>query len=550
MELAQNMNGGSWTAQVLDSGKVDEQRFLSVIGNFFRVPVISIDPKTIERDTLSILPSRFVFQHHILPIEIKESSVVLATYDLFNSLGRQLAGQLLKKPAEWVLVPRAQLLRAMKTLYGVGAETFDEILKSKRDFEILQEGETATDINADDPEASVVKFVNQIIREAIVERATDIHVEPLENDIRIRYRIDGILHEAAVPPQLRLLHSAIISRLKVMSHMDIAERRLPQDGRMNLQANGQEIDVRVSTIPTVNGESISLRLLARGGKQFGFQRLDMSKKQEKTIRHLLAQPNGIILLTGPTGCGKSTSLYCFLSTINSVSRRIITIEEPVEYKLPGVLQMDVKPEIDFTFAKGLRHILRQDPNIVMVGEIRDIETADITIRAAMTGHLVFSTLHTNDAVGGITRLLDMDVEPFLLASVVKSFIAQRLVRTICPECAEKVEYPADYLAEIGLPVKELGTKFMRGKGCEQCRHTGYQGRTAIYEVCLVTEPLRKLIMQKKDGGELKQCAIAEGMESLRQDGWRRVANGNTTIEEVVRVTQTDEVMAETVESDA
>jgi type II secretory ATPase GspE/PulE/Tfp pilus assembly ATPase PilB-like protein len=546
-QLAQNMNGGSWTAQVLDSGKVDEQKFLSVIGNFFRVPVVSLDPKTIDRDTLSSLPSRFVFQHHILPLEIKESSVVLGTYDLFNSLGRQLASQLLKKPPEWVLVPRAQLLRAMKTLYGVGAETFDEILKSKRDFEILQEGETATDINADDPEASVVKFVNQIIREAIVERATDIHVEPLENDIRIRYRIDGILHEVAVPPQLRLLHSAIISRLKVMSHMDIAERRLPQDGRMNLQATGSEIDVRVSTIPTVNGESISLRLLARGGQQFGFQRLDMSKTQEKRIRHLLTQPNGIILLTGPTGCGKSTSLYCFLSTINSVQRRIITIEEPVEYKLPGVLQMDVKPEIDFTFAKGLRHILRQDPNIVMVGEIRDVETADIAIRAAMTGHLVFSTLHTNDAVGGITRLLDMDVEPFLLASVVKSFIAQRLVRTVCPECAEKVEYPADYLAEIGFPVKELGTKFMRGKGCEHCRQTGYQGRTAIYEVCLVTEPLRKLIMQKKDGGELKQCAISEGMETLRHDGWRRVAAGNTTIEEVVRVTQTDEVMAETTE---
>jgi general secretion pathway protein E len=549
-QLAQNMNGGSWTAQVLDSGKVDEQRFLSVIGNFFRAPVISLDPKTIDRKTLSILPSRFVFQHHILPLEVKEHSVVLGTYDLFNSLGRQLAGQLLKKPAEWVLVPRAQLLRAMKTLYGVGAETFDEILKSKRDFEILQEGEIATDINADDPEASVVKFVNQIIREAIVERATDIHVEPLENDIRIRYRIDGILHEVAVPPQLRLLHSAIISRLKVMSHMDIAERRLPQDGRMNLQANGSEIDVRVSTIPTVNGESISLRLLSRGGQQFGFQRLDLSKKQEKTIRHLLAQPNGIILLTGPTGCGKSTSLYCFLSTINSVQRRIITIEEPVEYKLAGVLQMDVKPEIDFTFAKGLRHILRQDPNIVMVGEIRDVETADIAIRAAMTGHLVFSTLHTNDAVGGITRLLDMDVEPFLLASVVKSFIAQRLVRMVCPECAEKVDYPADYLAEIGFPVKELGTQFMRGKGCDQCRQTGYQGRAAIYEICVVTEPLRKSIMLKKDGGELKQRAISEGMETLRQDGWRRVAKGNTTIEEVVRVTQTDEVMAETLEGDA
>src|SRR5467141_894186 len=546
-QLAINLNGGSWVGQVLDSGKVDEQRFLSAIGNFFRVPVVSIEAKKIDRETLSVLPSRFVFQHHILPIEVKENSIVLATYDLFNSLGRQLAAQLLKKPPEWVLVPRAQLLRAMKTLYGVGAETFDEILKTRGSMDALEDVETAIELNADDPEASVVKFVNQIIREAIAERATDIHVEPLENDLRIRYRIDGILHEVAVPPQLRVLQSAIISRLKVMSHMDIAERRLPQDGRMNLHANNQEIDVRVSTIPTVNGESISLRLLSRGAQQFGFERLDLSKKQEGIIRHLLAQPNGIILLTGPTGCGKSTSLYCFLSTINSVSRRIITIEEPVEYKLPGVFQMDEKPEIDFTFASGLRHILRQDPNVVMVGEIRDVETADIAIRAAMTGHLVFSTLHTNDAVGGITRLLDMDVEPFLLASVVKSFIAQRLVRTICPECVGLVEYPREHLTEIGFPVKELGTQFRRGAGCDQCRQTGYQGRAAIYEICVVSAPLRKLIMRRRDGGELTQCAIAEGMETLRQDGWRRVAQGRTTIEEVVRVTQTDEVMAETTE---
>jgi general secretion pathway protein E len=546
-ELATNLNGGSWVGQVLDSGKVDEQRFLGAIGNFFRVPVVSIDAKNIDRPTLSNLPSRFVFQHHILPIEAKENSVVLATYDLFNSVGRQLAGQLLKKPAEWVLVPRAQLLRAMKTLYGVGAETFDEILKTRGSMDALEDVDTAIELNADDPEASVVKFVNQIIREAIAERATDIHVEPLENDLRIRYRIDGILHEVAVPPQLRVLQSAIISRLKVMSHMDIAERRLPQDGRMNLHASNVEIDVRVSTIPTVNGESISLRLLSRGEQQFNFERLDLGDKHEKIIRTLLAQPNGIILLTGPTGCGKSTSLYCFLSSINSVQRRIITIEEPVEYRIPGVSQIDVKPEIDLTFAKGLRHILRQDPNVVMVGEIRDIETADIAIRAAMTGHLVFSTLHTNDAVGGITRLLDMDVEPFLLASVVKSFIAQRLVRTICPDCVEVVDYPRDYLAEISFPVKELGTGFRRGAGCDQCRQTGYQGRAAIYEVCVITEPLRRLIMQRRDGSELKQCAIAEGMETLRQDGWRRVAQGNTTIEEVVRVTQTDEVMAETTE---
>src|SRR6059058_3539180 len=454
-QLASNLNGGSWTSQVLDSGKVDEQRFLEAIGKYFQVPVISIDAKRIERQTLSLLPSRFVFQHHILPIETRDKTVVLATYDLFNSVGRQLASQLLKRPTEWVLVPRAQILRAMKTVYGVGAETFDEILKTNRSFDMLQDGETAIELNADDPEASVVKFVNQIIREAIFERATDIHVEPLEGDLRIRYRIDGILHEVAVPPQLRLLQSAIISRLKVMAHMDIAERRLPQDGRINLQSNSANIDVRVSTIPTVNGESISLRLLSRDQQheQFGFERLDFSPGHSRVIRSLLAQPNGIVLVTGPTGSGKSTSLYCFLSSINSVERRIITIEEPVEYRLPGVSQIDVKPEIDLTFAKGLRHILRQDPNVVMVGEIRDVETADIAIRAAMTGHLVFSTLHTNDAVGGITRLLDMDVEPFLLSSVVKSFIAQRLVRTICPDCVEVADYPRDYLAEIAFPVK-------------------------------------------------------------------------------------------------
>ncbi len=544
--LASNLNGGSWTNQVLDSGKVDEQRFLAAIGNFFHVPVTSIDAKKIDRQTLSLLPSRFVFQHHILPIEIKENSVVLATYDLFNSVGRQLASQLLKKPAEWVLVPRAQILRTMKTVYGVGAETFDEILKTNRSFEGSQDTEEATDLNADDPEASVVKFVNQVIREAIFERATDIHVEPLEDDLRIRYRIDGILHEVAVPPQLRVLQSAIISRLKVMAHMDIAERRLPQDGRINLQSAAQNIDVRVSTIPTVNGESISLRLLSRDQEHqtFGFERLDLSAKHSRLVEALLAQPNGIVLVTGPTGSGKSTSLYCFLSSINSVERRIITIEEPVEYRLPGVSQIDVKPEIDLTFAKGLRHILRQDPNVIMVGEIRDFETAEIAIRAAMTGHLVFSTLHTNDAVGGITRLLDMGVEQFLLASTVRAFLAQRLVRTVCPDCAHEIEYPQDYLTEIGFPV-ELGNRFKRGIGCDNCRHTGYQGRLAIYEICVINEPMRRMIVEKRDGGELKQCAVAQGMETLRQDGWRRVGQGKTTIEEVVRVTQNDEVISET-----
>ena len=539
-------NGHTWTVHVLNSGKVDEQRFTAELGRMFNTPVETLDMAKVDRASLGLLPSRFVFKHQILPLGSGEGTARLATYDVFNNVARRLAGQLLPgRKIEWVLVPRTQLLRGIKTLYGVGAETFEELLQTTdRNLDSGEERFQAMDLDADDPEASVVKFVNQIIREAISERATDIHVEPLENDLRIRYRIDGILHEVAVPPQLRLLQSAIISRLKVMAHMDIAEKRLPQDGRINLsRGNEANIDVRVSTIPTVNGESISLRLLTRAEQQFGFERLDLSPKQAAMAHSLLAQPNGIVLVTGPTGSGKSTSLYSFLSSINSVQRRIITIEEPVEYRLGGVSQIDVKPEIGLTFAQGLRHILRQDPNVIMVGEIRDFETAEIAIRAAMTGHLVFSTLHTNDAVGGITRLTDMGVEPFLLASVVRAFIAQRLVRTICPECRKLTGYPVEYLKQIGALVSPT-FKYYKGEGCEHCRHTGYRGRAAIYEICVISEKLRRLVIEKATGTDLKQQAIKDGMETLRQDGWRRVGLGQTTVEEVVRVTQNDELIAE------
>lgn len=545
--LASTANSGnSWAVDVLNSGKVDEQKFVAQLGQLFKTPVETISPERIDRAALGLLPSRFVFKHHILPLQAKNDGVRLATYDVFNAVARKLAAQLLVgKKLDWVLVPRTQLLRALKTVYGVGAETFDEILKSSRNLDAIDDRTQSMDLNADDPEASVVKFVNQIIREAIIERATDIHVEPLESDLRIRYRIDGILHEVGVPPQLRLLQSSILSRLKVMAQMDIAEKRLPQDGRINLQAGGESIDVRVSTIPTVNGESISLRLLTRNEQQeFGLERLDMHPKQVNIVRGLLAQPNGIILVTGPTGSGKSTTLYSYITSINSVQRRIITIEEPVEYRLPGVSQIDVKPEIGLTFAQGLRHILRQDPNVVMVGEIRDFETAEIAIRAAMTGHLVFSTLHTNDAVGGITRLLDMGVEPFLLASVVRGFIAQRLVRTICQDCKTEAGYPVDYLNEIGALIAP-DLKYYRGAGCDTCRQTGYRGRLAIYEFCVISEGLRRLIIQKSPGSDLKQRAMQDGMETLRQDGWRRVLKGQTSIEEVVRVTQVDESLVDT-----
>ncbi len=540
--------GVTWTNTALNSLLVDEHKFLARLAEIFRVPFEPrLDPSRVDREAVKALPSRFVFQHQILPLEKTETTLTLATFELFNPIARQLASQL--SPGltiRWVLVPRGPLVRAIKTLYGVGAETFDQLLQNQGRLDLPEDRESiAADLNADDPDASVVKFVNLIIREAIGERATDIHVEPLENDLRIRYRIDGILHETAVPPQLRLLQSAIISRLKVMAHMDIAERRLPQDGRINLKDGMRDIDVRVSTIPTVHGESISLRLLSRDDQQrFGLDRLDLGPEHLAIIKGLLTQQNGIILITGPTGSGKSTSLYCFLSSINSVQRRIITIEDPVEYRLPGVSQIEVRPEIDLTFANGLRSILRQDPNVVMVGEMRDFETAEIGIRAAMTGHLVFSTLHTNDAVGAITRLLDMGVEPFLVASVVRAFLAQRLVRTLCPHCAVEHDYDPAYLDSIGMP-QEDGHRFKRGEGCEHCRHTGYLGRTAIYEICPVTERLREEIVHKANGSVLKSVAVADGMITLRQDGWRRVRQGMTTVEEVIRVTQEDEALAET-----
>lgn len=538
--------GSTWTIEVLNSGKADEVKLTTELGRIFRTPVESIDPQKIDRAALQLLPGRFVFKHHILPIAQDEAGVItLATYDVFNQTARKLATQQLAgKKFRWLLCPRTQLLRALRTAYGVGADVFEEILKNNRAFETIEQ-DTSLDITSDDPEASVVKFVNQVIREAIVERATDIHVEPLENDLRIRYRIDGILHPIAVPPQLRVLQSAIISRLKVMAHMDIAERRLPQDGRINLTTAAGAIDVRVSTIPTVNGESISLRLLSRTETlTYGLDRLDMGDFQMNQMKVMLAQPNGIILVTGPTGSGKSTSLYSFLSSINQPTRRIITVEEPVEYRLPGISQIDVKSDIGLTFANGLRAILRQDPNIVMVGEIRDFETAEIAIRAAMTGHLVFSTLHTNDAVSGITRLLDMGIEPFLLASVVRCFQAQRLVRTICTDCRVETTYDVDYLKEIGFNYPP-GAKFYKGAGCDTCRHTGYRGRRAIFEVCVVNEALRRMVIRKETGNALKNRAITDGMETLRNDGWRRVLKGQTTVEEIVRVTQADEALSET-----
>ncbi len=494
---------------------------------------------------LSKISTKVAFQFSVMPVRLANERLQLAVANPFDPAMLNAVQFDAQMPLEFALAPRGEIEKGLKKYYGVGAETLDEMSEDEpMELEIASDKE----ITESDQEASVIKFVNQVIWEAYKDRATDIHLEPMEDELRIRYRIDGILHQTPMPPQLKRFQAAIISRIKVMSGMNIAEKRLPQDGRINVKIKGEEIDIRVSTVPTVYGESVSLRLLTRGKIFLTLDKLGFLPEEESAIREIIIKPHGIFLVTGPTGSGKSTSLYAFLSTINSTQKRIITIEEPVEYELRGINQIAVRPEIGLTFAMGLRHILRQDPNVVMIGEIRDLETAEIAIRAALTGHLVFSTLHTNDAPSAFTRLIDMGIEPFLVASSVEAVMAQRLVRTICPHCKTEVKVERSYLDKIGFPAAHIdSTRFLRGAGCEECRQLGYQGRTGIYELLILNESLRPLILSRAAASTIAQKAIENGMRTLRLDGWRKIRSGMTTIEEVLRVTQTEEHLASLIE---
>ncbi|MGA2138560.1 MAG: GspE/PulE family protein [Verrucomicrobiia bacterium] len=536
----------SLVTTMVKSGIVPEEKLLQGLAKVLHLPFTRITEKEIDSVARQQVPTKAVFQHNIVPMRAENGTLLVATNDPFNLTMVESIRLVTKSRVQLALCTEADIAKALKRYYGVGAETLDELMQKKvLDIDDIAEV-TKDDLEGGDQEASVVKFVNQIIGEAYKERATDIHMEPMENDLRIRYRVDGELHQTPVPPHLKRFQAAIISRIKVMANMDIAERRLPQDGRINVRSSGQEIDVRVSTIPTAYGESVSLRLLTRSSIVLGLESLGLNKEDETIIRKLIAMPHGIILVTGPTGSGKSTSLYAFLSTINSIDQRIITIEEPVEYELPGVNQISVKSEIGLTFASGLRHILRQDPDVIMVGEVRDLETAEIAIRAALTGHLVFSTLHTNDAPGAITRLIDMGIEPFLVSSSVEALIAQRLIRTNCKACKEEYKPEAEFLRQVGFPQAEVGkTRFYRGRGCEDCRFTGFKGRSAIYEILVMSETLRPLIIERASSSAIKQAAVARGMKTLRDDGWEKVRLGHTTVEEVARVTQEDEELTVT-----
>lgn len=575
--------GRSVIDDVIDSKQVNEEDFLRQVAATLGLPYEHDLKPRHSRKLRDVCNAQVALRHRVLPLALghfelpteptddtdpasaipevaappegEEGSesdgppdrIILVTYDPFNLLAKQAASQAIDLPIEWRMASRTRVLHGIQKLYGVGADTFEQILAGREgDTSFMDMKEEVNVLDEDDEEASVVKFVNTILRQALQQRATDIHVEPLENNLRVRYRIDGRLQEVPVPENIKALQSMVIARLKIMARLDIAERRLPQDGRIGLELEGNSIDVRVATIPTVEGEQVSLRLLNQ--EKFSILKLGLEPHVRSTIDSLLKMSNGIILITGPTGSGKSTSLYAFLSELNTPFRRIVTVEDPVENKLEGVMQIAVKPEINLTFAAGLRSILRADPNVVMVGEMRDLETAEIAIRAALTGHLVFSTLHTNDAIAGITRLVDMGVEPFLVSASVRAFLAQRLVRRLCKKCRLPVSHERDYLDSIGFPsAKNGGTGqifMINTRGCDHCNHTGILGRLAIYEIAVLTQGVQDLVVKKATESDIRAKAIAEGFIPMRQYGFKKVLDGETSLEEVISVTTMDMKMIE------
>ncbi len=520
---------------LIEAGCLPEEKLLEVMGEQLAIPVIDLTNVSIDVEALRSLPAKLVYRKNLVPIRRENGSLTVATcdpYDLYAFDELRLLTGLEIRP---VLAPKDEILKVIKANYGVGGDTIDQMMGTD-DLEFVAEtDEENGDLLEMAQEASVIKLVNEIFLEALNERASDIHIEPYENDLVIRYRIDGVLHDTSVPPQIRRFQAAIISRIKIMANLNIAEKRLPQDGRIKLQAGGRQIDIRVSVIPMLFGEGVVLRILDRSTVMFSLPELGMAGDTFEIFEDLIERPHGIILVTGPTGSGKTTTLYAALQAIVSPKVKILTVEDPVEYHLDGVNQIQVQPKIGMTFARGLRAILRHDPDVVMIGEIRDMETAEAAIQAALTGHLVFSTLHTNDASSAATRLLDMGAEPFLITSTVAAAMAQRLVRTICSDCREAYEPDMETLPDDF--AIEPGTVLYRGTGCRKCRNTGYHGRTGLFELMVLDQPIRDKIMARSASGDIAKVAKASGLKLLREDGWDKVLAGVTTPEEVSRCTQ-------------
>ena len=497
---------------------------------FSELETLELDPQL-----LALFPVRVLLAHELLPLRRVNDTVEIALARLFDTRGLDLLRSQTGLRLVPVLTPGDILRKRIKEHLGVGADTLDTIERESGLRIVESDAQEDVDLDKIAQDASIVRFVNQILADAIGQRATDIHLEPFEDELQVRYRVDGVLQEVPVPAQLKRYQPAIISRVKILSNLDIAEKRLPQDGRIKLRLQREEVDVRVSVIPMVHGEAVVLRLLHQGTALRGLAAIGMAERELRLLQRVLRLPHGIVLVTGPTGSGKTTTLYTALQEINSVERKIITIEDPVEYRMKGINQIQIAEKAGLTFARGLRSILRHDPDVVLVGEIRDSETAKIAVQASLTGHLVFSTLHTNDAPGALTRLVEMGVEPYLVASSVDTVMAQRLVRVLCPACKQPDRSP-----EAGRLCQEWGvppdTTVYRAVGCPLCRQTGYQGRQAIFEMMTVTDDVRQLLLAHSATGDLRLAARRHGLRSLREDGLRLVRGGSTTLEEIMRVT--------------
>ena len=529
----------------VELGFVREEDALRALGQRLGIEFVDLPNTEIDLSLLNDFPAKMIHRHAIFPIRRHDDLLVVATSDPFDLYALDEAGSATGLRIEPALAASEEIAKLAKRHLGVGSETIDGLLEQRQEKDGV---EVLDELEIDDSEAagmaqeaSVVRLVNEILVEAIEARTSDIHLESQNNGLRIRYRIDGVLQTQPTPPEINHFQAAIVSRLKIMARLNIAEKRLPQDGRIKLKVQGREVDIRVSIIPMIHGEGIVMRILDKDRMNFSLQGVGMSGELYRQFNQLIGLPHGIILVTGPTGSGKTTTLYAALNEIQSDDSKIITTEDPVEYQLDGINQIQVQPKIGLTFGASLRSILRHDPDIVLVGEIRDLETAENAVQASLTGHLVFSTLHTNDAAGAFMRLCDMGVEPFLIASTVEGVMAQRLVRTLCPHCREAVtptidevpdDFPLDQALEQSLPI-------YRAQGCRECRGAGYRGRAGLFELLVANNDIRQLASERASSYRVKQAAIEAGMRTLRQDGWQRVLDGQTTVEEVVRVTKAD-----------
>ncbi len=520
-------------------GYITEETLLTTIAKWLSVELVDLSKLNIERNAINKISASTAKFYSIVPIKVEAGGVVIAVSDPLNMKLvddlRFVTGLNIKM----VVAKEDAIKKAIDRYYGEEEESLGDVIdeaKKTSGKTAIKKSDGADKLKEIASQAPVVKLLNMVLLRAIRDKASDIHFEPFEKDYSIRYRIDGVCYDAAHPP--RDLSLAISSRIKVMANLDVAENRLPQDGRIMMDIGGKSVDLRVSTLPTLYGESIVMRVLDKSVVSLSLDQLGIDDAIKSRLRNIIHRPNGILLTTGPTGSGKTTTLYSCLREINKIEYKIITAEDPVEYDVEGIIQIAVNPKIDLTFARILRHMLRQDPDILMVGEIRDSETAEIAIQSALTGHLVFSTLHTNDAPGAITRLMDMGIEPFLIISTIRAVIAQRLVRLICPKCKKAHDPHGHELSDLGLSQEQVkGLKFYKGEGCSECNGSGYKGRTGIYELFIMDELLRELIVKRESLSAIRDAARKTGMKTLRENGIKKILEGKTTAEEVLRETK-------------